>query len=55
MNKKDTQIIKDSIDIVISNIPGLSIAWGLSRALYGAGLKLREQKALEWVEIYFFG
>ncbi|MDP3056984.1 MAG: hypothetical protein Q8N37_00485 [bacterium] len=51
MNVKDKQILKDSIDVIISNIPALNIAWGLSRALYGAGLKLREQRALEWVEM----
>lgn len=51
MNEKDRQIAKDSLDVIVSAIPGLSIAWGLSKALYGAGLKLRQQKALEWVEM----
>lgn len=51
MNKKDKQIVKDSIDAIVSTIPGLNLAWGLSEALYGAGLKLRQQKALEWVEM----
>ncbi len=55
MNDKDKQIIKDSAlviaDQIASALPGLNIAWGLSKALYGAGLKLREQRALEWVEM----
>jgi hypothetical protein len=51
MNEKDKQIAKDSIDVLIPYIPGLNIAWGLSKALYGAGLKLRQHKALEWVEM----
>lgn len=55
MSEKDKQIIKDSAlviaDQIASNLPGLNIAWGLSKALYGAGLKLREQRALEWVEM----
>jgi hypothetical protein len=55
MNKKDKQIIKDSAlvvaDEIVSSIPALNIAWGLSKALFGAGLKLRQQKALEWVEM----
>ena len=51
MNEKNKQIIKDSVDVIISNIPGLNVAWGLCQALYGAGLKLREQRALEWVEM----
>ena len=28
-------------DEIASKIPGLNIAWGLSKALHGAGLKLR--------------
>ena len=55
MDEKDKQIIKDSAlviaDQIASALPGLNIAWGLSKALYGAGLKLREQRALEWVEM----
>lgn len=51
MNEKDKQIIKDSVDAVVSSIPGLNVAWELSKALYGAGLKLRQQRAFEWVEM----
>lgn len=51
MNEKDKQIVKGSVDAVISNIPGINIAWGMSKALYGAGLELRKQRALEWVEM----
>ncbi|HUA13156.1 MAG TPA: hypothetical protein VL989_01515 [Candidatus Sulfotelmatobacter sp.] len=49
------QIAKDSAmaaaDSIASKIPGLDIAWGVSKAVYGSGLKLRQQKALEWVEM----
>lgn len=38
-------------DGIASAVPGLNIAWGLSKALYGNGLKLRQQRALEWVEM----
>lgn len=55
MNKKDKQILKDSLlviaDGIASKILGLDIAWGLSKALFEAGLKLRQQRALEWVEM----
>lgn len=51
MNEKDGQVVKDSVDVVVSSIFGLNIAWGLSKALYGAGLKLRQQKVLEWIEM----
>lgn len=51
MKEKDKQILKDSVDVIVSNIPALGIAWNLSKALYGAGLKLRQQRALEWVEM----
>lgn len=55
MNNKDKQILKSSAlvvaDQIASSIPALNIAWGLSKALYGAGMKLRQQRALEWVEL----
>lgn len=55
MNQKDEQITKDVAlavaDEVVSHIPGLGLAWALSKALHGAGLKLRQQRALEWVEM----
>lgn len=55
MNEKDVQILKGSVmvmaDLTASLVPGLEIAWGLSKALYGSGIKLREQRALEWVEM----
>ena len=38
-------------DQIVSEIPLLNIAWGLSKSLYGAGLKLRQKRALEWVEM----
>lgn len=51
MNEKDKIILGDSVDAIVSSMPGLNIAWGLSMALYGSGLKLRQKKALEWVEM----
>lgn len=55
MKDSDKQLLKTSavtgIDAVAGLIPGLSLAWGLSKALYGNGLALRQQKALEWVEM----
>lgn len=38
-------------DEIVSRVPGLNLAWNLSKALCGAGLKLRQQRALEWVEM----
>lgn len=55
MNPKDQQITIDvalaAVDEIVSHIPGLGLAWGLSKALHGAGMKLRQQRALEWVEM----
>jgi len=51
MNKKDIQIIKDSADAIISNTPVFGIAWGLSKALFGAGMKLRQERVIEWAEM----
>lgn len=55
MTEKDNQLTKDVtlvvVDEMVSHIPGLGLAWNLSKALNEAGLKLRQQKALEWVEM----
>lgn len=52
---KDKILIQDSAlvmaDQIASNIPLLNIAWGLSKAFLGSGLKLRQDRALEWVEM----
>lgn len=59
LNKKDTILAKDTgrilldatIDEIAKRIPFFNIPWELSKALYGAGMKLRQEKALEWVEM----
>lgn len=54
MNKEDKIISKKAALVVAnqiaSNIPALNIAWGLCKALYGAGMELRRERVLEWVE-----
>ena len=49
------QIANDSVmatvDAIVGGIPGLNIAWGIAKAVFGGGLKLRQQRALEWVEM----
>lgn len=51
---KDKIILKDVAlaiaDAIVSKL-GLDIPWKLSKALYGAGIKLRQKRALEWVEM----
>lgn len=51
--EKDIALIKRSIDVVLSEIPGISIAWGLSKALYGNALEIRHKKALEWIMMVY--
>ena len=55
MNDKDKIIAKDAalavVEEIVSKVPGLSLAYGLSKALFGAGMKLRQQRVLEWVEM----
>jgi hypothetical protein len=59
MNSKDKILVKDSalvvaeavVDEIAKLLPGINIAWGLSKALYGAGMKLRQERVLEWVEM----
>lgn len=47
----DPNLIKRAIDAGLSSTPGVGIAWELSKALYGNALELRQQRALEWVEM----
>ena len=59
MTDKDKLIIRDTslavadaiVDEIASKLPGLKLAWGLSKALFGAGMKLRQKRALEWIEM----
>lgn len=59
MNQKDKILAKDSslgvadaiVDALAQSLPGINIAWNLSKALYGAGMKLRQERALEWIEM----
>ncbi len=55
MNDKDKLIAKSValavVEEIVSKVPGLSLAYGLSKALFGAGMKLRQQRVLEWVEM----
>lgn len=59
MNDKGKIIVEDSglalveavVDEIASKLPVINIAWGLSKALFGAGMKLRQKRALEWVEM----
>jgi hypothetical protein len=46
--KKTALVVANEVVLYVS---GLSLAWNLSKALYGTGLELRQQKALEWVEM----
>lgn len=58
-SKKDKIIVKDSltigadaiVDAIAKSIPGINIAYNLGKALYGAGMKMRQEKVVEWVEM----
>lgn len=39
------------IDAALGGVPLATGAWGLSKALLGSGLALRQKKALEWIEM----
>jgi hypothetical protein len=55
MEGKDKQLAADSViviaDAIVANLPPLNIAWNLSKAFFGASLKFRQNRALEWVEM----
>ena len=55
MQNKDKKIMKKSalvvVDQIASNIPGLNIVLGLSKALFGVGMELRQERVLEFVKM----
>jgi hypothetical protein len=67
MNESDKELLKASAIVVADQVAasagnmsaeklalsvvGLGTAWGLTKALMGKALKLRQQRALEWVEL----
>lgn len=55
MEDKDIKIIKKSAlvvaDQIASSNPALNIAWGLCKALFGVGMELRQERALEFVQM----
>ncbi len=55
MRAKDKEILKSSAlntaDAIIAAIdPHLAIAWGLAKAMFGAGMRLRQNRALIFAE-----
>lgn len=55
MKDKDKKIVKDSALVLADAVaavigPSVTVAWALSKALFGAGMKLREDRALEFIE-----
>ena len=39
------------VDAIATSIPGVDIAYKLAKAYHGRGMKLRQQRVLEWVEM----
>jgi hypothetical protein len=39
------------VDAIATSIPGIDIAYKLSKAYFGRGMRLRQNKVLEWVEM----
>ncbi len=55
MQEKDNQLLKSSAlntadAIIAAANPGLAVAWGLAKALFGAGMNLRQDRALNFAE-----
>lgn len=38
------------VDVIAEHIPGINIAYGLTKAYLGRAMKLRQQRVFEWVE-----
>ncbi len=59
LTDKDKVLVSESmeiaadavVDAIAESIPLINIPYKLSKALYGAGMKLRQQRVLEWVEM----
>lgn len=54
MNDKDKQIVKDSALAAadgLIGLGGLNIPWSLCKAYFGVSMKIRQKKALEFVEM----
>jgi hypothetical protein len=61
--QKDKIVLLNSVVVVIDGmvtafdnsinggVPALAIAWGLSKGLYGASIQLRQERAVEFVEM----
>lgn len=39
------------VDVIATSLPGINIAYKLSKAYLGRGMKLRQHRVLEWVEM----
>ncbi len=46
--KKSAIVIADQI---VSSTPFLNVAWGLAKAFLGTGIEMRQERALEFIEI----
>jgi len=42
--------VDEVVDVIAESIPGINIPYKLAKAYLGRGLKLRQHRALEWVE-----
>lgn len=59
LTDKDKTLVSESlviaadaiVDAIAESIPLINVPYKLSKALYGAGMKLRQQRVLEWVEM----
>lgn len=57
MEEKDKDLVRDSsltiADALVAATGhlGLVVAWGLSKSLFGSGMRFRQKRALEWVEM----
>lgn len=50
-NNLAKRVIAGQVDATVSTVPGLAHAWALSQALLGNAAELRQNKAIEWIEM----
>ncbi len=50
LEEVETIAADEVVDAIATSIPGINIAYNIAKAYMGRGMKLRQQRVLEWVE-----
>jgi hypothetical protein len=51
LNDSSANIADILVDEIAKNIFGINIVWAIAKGFYGAAIRLRQEKAIEWIEM----